>query len=78
MARVPSTWLGVDFRGEDAACRLVGNAETSPNHPTCDECEFDSRHPDGANFLWGDGHVRLISENIDSVEYRRLARRSEF
>lgn len=76
MARVPSTWLGVDFRGEDAACRLVGNATTSPNCGACDECEFDSRHPGGANFLWGDGHVRLVSENIDSVEYRRLARRS--
>ena len=76
MARVPSTWLGIDFRGEDAACRLVGNAEIAPSCNPCDECEFDSRHPGGANFLWGDGHVSLVSESIDSVEYRRLARRS--
>jgi prepilin-type processing-associated H-X9-DG protein/prepilin-type N-terminal cleavage/methylation domain-containing protein len=76
MARVPSTWLGIDFRGEDAACRLVGNAAISPSCDPCDECEFDSRHPGGANFLWGDGHISLVSKSIDSIEYRRLARRS--
>ncbi len=73
MARVPSTWLGVDFRGEDAACRIVGIAHSHPNCNDCDECEFDSRHSGGANFLWGDGHVTLVSETIDSVEYRRLS-----
>ena len=77
MARLPSTWLGVEFRGEDSTCRLVGNATTSPNCNACDECEFDSRHPGGSNFLWGDGRVRLISENVNSTEYQRLARRSE-
>lgn len=76
MAKVPSTWLGVDVRGEDAACRLVGNALTSPNCSLCDECEFDSRHPGGSNFLFGDGRVKLISQSIDSNEYQRLARRS--
>ena len=77
MARVPSTWLGVDIRGEDALCRLVGNAFTSPNCGWCDECEFSSRHPGGANFLWGDGRVSLISETIHSLDYQTLARRQE-
>lgn len=31
MATVPSTWLGVDLRGEDGPCRLVGSAMTRPN-----------------------------------------------
>ncbi len=75
---LPSTWLGVDFRGEDAACRLVGTAYTSPNCRECDECEFSSRHAGGANFLWGDGRVQLVSETIDASEYRRFARRFEF
>jgi prepilin-type processing-associated H-X9-DG protein len=78
MARVPSTWLGIHVQGEDAACRLVGSAASSPNCELCDECEFDSRHPGGANFLRGDGGVSLLSENIDSHEYRRLAQRSDF
>jgi prepilin-type processing-associated H-X9-DG protein len=78
MAWVPSTWLGIDAAGEDAACRLVGSAMTTPNCEPCDECEFGSRHRGGATFLWGDGHVQLLSDNIDSREYRQLARRSEF
>ena len=76
MATVPSTWLGVDYAGEDAACRLVGAAITSPNCDVCDECEFTSRHAGGANFLWADGHVRLISESIDTKTYRQMARRA--
>ena len=75
-ARVPSTWLGVPANGEDAACRLVGSAFTSPNCNVCDECEFGSRHPGGSNFLWGDGRVTLVSENISTAEYRMLARRN--
>ncbi len=77
MSRIPSTWLGVDRHGEDAACRLVGSAMTTPNCSECDECEFGSRHPGGAMFLWGDGHVGLVSDKIDTTEYRRLARRSD-
>lgn len=78
MARVPGTWLGVDRQGADGPCRLVGNALTSPNCDICDECEFDSRHPGGANFLWADGRVSLVSENIDSRQYQNMSRRSEF
>lgn len=76
MARVPSTWLGIDFRGEDAACRIVGNAEFGPNHANSDECEFNSRHAEHANFLWGDGHVRPISATVDSEAYRAMAQRA--
>ncbi|MCA9064414.1 MAG: DUF1559 domain-containing protein [Planctomycetaceae bacterium] len=78
MARVPSTWLGVDGRGEDAACRLLGNTFTAPNCRPCDECEFASRHPGGANFLWADGHVSLVSETIDQDVYRKMGCRSDF
>tara|TARA_R110002095_G_scaffold207120_1_gene191734 strand:+ start:37300 stop:38211 length:912 start_codon:yes stop_codon:yes gene_type:complete len=76
MAQVPSTWLGVDYSGEDAACRIVGSAMTSPNCKLCDECEFSSRHPGGAHFLWADGRIRILSESLDSLTYQRLARRT--
>jgi prepilin-type processing-associated H-X9-DG protein/prepilin-type N-terminal cleavage/methylation domain-containing protein len=74
-AMVPSTWFGVHFRGEDAACRLVGSAITNPNCDTCDECEFGSRHSGGSNFVWGDGHVSLLMSDIDPHEYQALAQR---
>jgi prepilin-type processing-associated H-X9-DG protein len=74
-AMAPSTWLGVTFRGEDAACRLVGSAMTAPNCEACDECEFASRHSGGANFVWADGHVSLVGGDIDALEYQRLAKR---
>ena len=72
---VPSTWFGVNFQGEDAACRLVGSAITTPNCDSCDECEFGSRHSRGTNFAWADGHVCLLPNDIDPLEYRLLAKR---
>jgi prepilin-type processing-associated H-X9-DG protein len=40
-----------------------------------DESEFSSRHPGGANFLWADGHVALITDSVDTALYRRLGTR---
>ncbi|MCS7471432.1 DUF1559 domain-containing protein [Stieleria sp. ICT_E10.1] len=74
MAQVPSTWFGVDLAGEDAAARLVGSALEGINSPFADECDFSSRHPGGANFLWGDGHVSFVSEQIDLRLYHESAK----
>lgn len=73
--KLPSTWIGFLLRGEDAPARVVGFADKGPNRSDADECEFDSRHPDRANFLWGDGHVEAISNSIASPVYRRFANR---
>ncbi|WP_232536371.1 DUF1559 domain-containing protein [Lacipirellula parvula] len=75
MAMVPSTWLGVDLRGEDSTCRLVGSAITQPNCTPCDECEFGSRHAGGSQFAWADGHVSLVSDDVDSATYQQMALR---
>ncbi|TWU19454.1 DUF1559 domain-containing protein [Allorhodopirellula heiligendammensis] len=74
MKQVPSTWLGVSLRGEDAAARLVGSALEGINNPLADEADFSSRHPDGANFLWGDGHVSFVTRHVDLDQYHRWAR----
>lgn len=73
MAQVPSTWLGISLSGEDAAARIVGSTLEGINHPLADEADFSSRHPDGANFLWADGHVSFVAETVDSRAYHRWA-----
>jgi prepilin-type processing-associated H-X9-DG protein len=38
--------------------------------------DFGSYHPFGANFLLGDGSVKLISDEVNLTVYRALATRS--
>ena len=71
---MPSTWLGVELAGEDAAARLVGSALEGINNPLADEGDFSSRHPGGANFLWGDGHVSFVTEDVDLYLYHEWSR----
>ena len=73
--KLPSTWLGIVIEGEDAAGRVVGNAFLGPNRDDADECEFDSRHAGGANFLWADGHVDSVANGIDTTTYQQMATR---
>lgn len=75
--RLPSTWLGFHQQGEDAAGRVLGFALAGPNLTNADECEFDSRHPGCINMLFADGHVRVISDSIESAVYQQLARRRD-
>jgi len=74
MAQVPSTWLGVELAGEDAAARLVGSALEGINNPLADECDFSSRHPGGAHFLWGDAHVSFVTQDVDLELYHEWSR----
>ena len=37
---------------------------------------FASKHPAGANFVFGDGHVTFLGENIDLLTYRALSTRA--
>jgi len=38
---------------------------------------FSSRHPGGANFLFGDGSVRFVSQKIRTSVYRSLGNRAD-
>jgi prepilin-type processing-associated H-X9-DG protein len=38
---------------------------------------FESRHPAGAQFAFGDGAVRFLPEAIDMVVYRRMGHRAD-
>ena len=41
------------------------------------EVGFKSRHTGGAQFAFGDGSVRLLSQSIDMINYNRLGSRNE-
>jgi prepilin-type processing-associated H-X9-DG protein len=74
--KLPSTWIGMYLNGENAQSRTVGIADHAPNRDDTDESELDSRHSGHANFLWGDGHVQGIADDIDRVMYQESARRN--
>lgn len=72
---LPSTWAGMDLRNDEGPGRIVGSAAHAPNFAGADECEFSSRHVDGAMFLFGDGRVELISQRISEPVFHNLASR---
>jgi prepilin-type processing-associated H-X9-DG protein len=39
-------------------------------------CAFQSRHPGGANFSYGDGHITFIPDSIDLTVYQGLSTRA--
>jgi prepilin-type N-terminal cleavage/methylation domain-containing protein/prepilin-type processing-associated H-X9-DG protein len=56
----------------DAAQALPGPAD-----PALEVGGFSSYHPGGANFLFGDGQVRYLSETIDDGVYQQLGHRAD-
>ena len=53
----------------DLVGQLGGNMRYSLEQRT----PFGSYHPGGAHFVFGDGHVEFINEDIDLIVYRSLA-----
>jgi prepilin-type N-terminal cleavage/methylation domain-containing protein/prepilin-type processing-associated H-X9-DG protein len=68
------------FEGAVATCAIPVNWKPGAGRDLLDiadkwnECmSFRSRHPGGANFGFLDGHVKFISQDIDTWTYRALA-----
>ncbi len=70
-----STWAGMVAEGEEAGQRILGSMDHVPNDPAAHFDDFSSHHTGGAQFLMADGHVRFVSENIDSVLYKAVGTR---
>ncbi|MDZ4781873.1 MAG: DUF1559 domain-containing protein [Planctomycetia bacterium] len=73
--KLPATWSDFPLDGEDAAGRVTGNACLGPNRDDADECEFDSRHDEHINVLWGDGRASSVDSSVDRLVYQSMARR---
>jgi prepilin-type N-terminal cleavage/methylation domain-containing protein len=71
-----STWLGVVSGAKEAMERVVGVADHLPNTKGIHLDDFSSQHPAGANFLLGDGSVRLINERMDLRVFQAMGTRA--
>ena len=68
-----STWGGVIPGGREAFAGILGGADHTPNHPLAHFDDFSSSHGGGAHFLFADGNVRFVTENIDTGVYQSLS-----
>ena len=67
-----ATWVGTVPGVGEAPRWILGGATQAPGNP--DEGGlFSSWHAGGAHFVYCDGHVDFISEQIDSAVYRAMA-----
>ncbi|QEG36463.1 DUF1559 domain-containing protein [Bythopirellula goksoeyrii] len=67
--------FGDSYRVTEAAVNTPTGVEcaVAGDNPGCFNGAFASRHPGGAQFVYADGHVTLISEDIDLVTYQDLS-----
>jgi hypothetical protein len=70
-----STWVGSVAGAHKAMARVVGRTGRVPNDVLGYFEDFSSHHVAGAQFLFGDGTVRLLSDAIDPEIYRALSTR---
>jgi len=70
------TWAGFSTDVDEAASRIVGTTDHTPNHPDGHFEDFRSGHHVGVNFASADGSVRMISDLIDHTTYMGLATRA--
>jgi len=71
-----STWVGNVPHGDHSFARIVAVGDHPPNHPGAHMDDFSSLHPGGAQFLYGDGRVQFMSENIDLAIYQAQCTRA--
>jgi prepilin-type N-terminal cleavage/methylation domain-containing protein/prepilin-type processing-associated H-X9-DG protein len=74
-----STWVGVLPDGEEAIARIVGSGDLPPNPASLDNGhldDFSSYHPSGTHFLFADGAVTMIGDEIDPAVYKAMCTRA--
>ena len=71
-----STWVGVVAGGEEAISRVLAVSDHTPNHPAQHIDDYSSWHTGGVHLLFGDGRVRFITENVDTILFRAMATRA--
>ena len=74
-----TTWFSavreIDDPTDDHGHMVLFQAGNTPNSPLSDDRDVSAPHVGYANFLFADGHVQIISENIDFGVYQSLSTR---
>ena len=70
-----SSWVGVVHGVKNAIPRIVGTTAITPNHPQAGFEAFSSHHRGVTQFLFGDGSVHVISDQVDGEMFRALGTR---
>jgi prepilin-type processing-associated H-X9-DG protein len=70
-----SVWTGVVPGANEAMVRILGVGDHVPNDPHHHFDDFASYHPGGVHFLFGDGSVQRINNQIDLEVYQAMCTR---
>lgn len=71
---------GIEINHARARMRARGNYSSDEEADLASDIVvggYSSRHPGGANFAFGDGHVAFLSETIQTTSYQRLGHRAD-
>jgi prepilin-type N-terminal cleavage/methylation domain-containing protein/prepilin-type processing-associated H-X9-DG protein len=71
-----STWVGFVAGGAEPAARFLGVSDHTPNHPDLHLDDYSSWHTGGVHFLYADGRVRFLSDNVSLILYQGSATRA--
>lgn len=70
-----STWVGMVHGAKHSLARIMGTTMWPPNSEPDRFETFSSKHPAGAQFVFGDGSVRMIFNGIDADLFMALGTR---
>ena len=70
------SWVGLVPDLEEAAARIVGSVDHSPNSYDGHFEDFRGYHPGGINVVLGDGSVHFVADSIDESAFQALGSRA--
>ncbi len=71
-----STWVGVVHGAKHPIARIMGTAMWPPNSKKQTFEVFSSKHPEGAQFVFGDCAIHFLHDSIDAQVFMALSTRN--
>ena len=71
-----SVWIGMVAGAEEAPVRVVGSGDHMFNDDDPHEEDFRSRHVNGINVVFADGHVEFLTSDLDEAVFKALSSRA--